>query len=98
MRIALLSVALICSVSMTTSAPAIPIPQQPPGFVYNGGFYNASVQLEMFVDIQCGDSGYAWGVLKQVATHYWRDRLRLTVHFFSLPYLRNSFLLTQVRQ
>ena len=82
---------------MGMCAPAITIPREPPGFIYNGGYHNASVQIEMFVELLCGDCEYAWDVLKQVATYYWRDRLRLTVHFFSLPYHRNAFLATQVK-
>ena len=78
--------------------PPIPLVETDPGIPYNrSATTRAPIVLEAFIDLNCGDSAYAFGELKEVAAYYGAEQFDLIYHQLPLPYHRNAFLQAQVR-
>ncbi|ESO97752.1 hypothetical protein LOTGIDRAFT_104342 [Lottia gigantea] len=73
----------------------VPIPTREVGYVYKQGQANASIHIDAFLDLICPGSKESFPTLKAVAEHYGPSILQFTVHFFPLPYHRNSFYATK---
>ena len=78
-------------------SPPIPLVATDPGLPYNRSTTaRAPIVLEAFIDLNCGDSAYAFGELKKVAAYYGAEQVDLVFQQLALPYHRNAFLQTQV--
>ncbi|CAH1784197.1 unnamed protein product [Owenia fusiformis] len=71
------------------------IPKVTPGITYGNGSINAPVQIEMFIELNCGDSLLAWYTLMNVTKAFGDNIVRLRYNHFALPYHRNGFLVGQ---
>jgi len=71
----------------------LPIPNQPDGFSI--GNANAPVLFELFGDTMCPDTAHAYPTIRQVAAAYGPDKLRLTFHAFTLPFIHSGMLTNQ---
>ncbi|MGB3310254.1 MAG: thioredoxin domain-containing protein [Nodosilinea sp.] len=72
---------------------SMPVPSRPSGFRLGSG--NASVQVEVFIDLECPFSKKAWPTVLAVANHYEGDRVGITAHSIVLCDHRQSWDLTQ---
>ncbi|XP_070204829.1 uncharacterized protein [Littorina saxatilis] len=61
------------------------------GFVYGNGFANATVRLDIFIDLICPDSQAALPIVVRLTDLYGPDKLQLVTHLFPLPYHRAGF-------
>lgn len=84
------AVLVFCFLSL--SACQLIIPKRKLGYVYNGANSDALIHLDVHLGPLCPDSGVTFPVVKQVAEHYGKDNLKLTVHMFPLPYHQQAFL------
>jgi hypothetical protein len=76
--------------------PPIPVVVPEPGIRYNPfGIFRPTVRLEIFLELNCGDSAEAWPIVKRVADYYGNTRFDLVVQQLPLPYHRNAMLSTQ---
>lgn len=71
----------------------IPVPSRPSGFRLGSG--NASVQVEVFIDLECSFSKKAWPTVLAVANHYEGNRVGITTHPIVLCDHRQSWDLTK---
>ncbi|ESO97751.1 hypothetical protein LOTGIDRAFT_152844 [Lottia gigantea] len=83
-------VVFVCLFLFTSAQ--IPIPRREVGYAYNSGLDNASVHLDVYMDLVCPDSKQAFPTLLQLADHYGATKLQLKMHIFPLPYHRNSWI------
>lgn len=67
----------------------IPIPKRPSGFTL--GDINASVTIDVFLDIQCPHSKKAWPTVCQLVNHYKGKPLSVTVHLITLSNHRQAW-------
>ena len=67
----------------------IPIPKRPSGFT--AGDINASVTVDVFLDIQCPHSKQAWPIICQLVEHYQGQSVSVTVHLMTLSNHRQSW-------
>lgn len=67
----------------------IPIPQRPSGFLL--GHVNASVTIDVFVDIQCPHCKTVWPTLVELLSHYKNKSLSLRVHLITLSNHRQAW-------
>lgn len=68
---------------------AIPIPNRSSGFTL--GDNNATLKIEVFVDIQCPHSKRIWPTLLEVLTHYRNKPISLTTHLITLSNHRQAW-------
>ena len=73
------------------------IPHHPLGYVYSNGSLSAPINVDVHMGPLCPDSSATFPTIKQVADHYTRDTLKLTLHEFPLPYHRQSYFTAIVR-
>ncbi|ETW06777.1 hypothetical protein H310_02934, partial [Aphanomyces invadans] len=92
MMLALLLPALLVVVAQ------VPVPASPPGYTIGNGSAEASVQLEVFVDLLCPYSKDAFGALKRLVHHASPSRFRLRVHPFPLPYHHQAYSVAQASE
>ncbi|KAH9525702.1 hypothetical protein Btru_002109 [Bulinus truncatus] len=86
---------LAVALTFTLTAAQLTIPRQELGFVYKDGRPCASVKLAAYIDLTCPDSQAAFPTLLQVADSFSSYDVQLRVYLFSLPYHRNSHLLSK---
>ncbi len=72
---------------------SMPVPSRPSGFRLGSG--DASVQIEVFVDLECPFSKKAWPTVLAVANSYNGDRVGMTAHPIVLCDHRQSWDLTK---
>jgi len=53
------------------------------------------VLFELFGDTMCPDTAHAYPTIQQVAAYYGPDKLRLTFHAFTLPFIHSGMLTNQ---
>lgn len=68
---------------------AIPIPKRPSGFTL--GAPDATVTIDVFLDIQCPHSKKAWPLICQLSDHYDSQSLKVTVHLITLSNHRQAW-------
>ncbi|CAL1527704.1 unnamed protein product [Lymnaea stagnalis] len=86
--------ALVALVIAVTNAQ-LSIPTGELGLVYKDGRPCASVKLAAYVDLTCPDSQQAFPTLLQVADSFTGFQVQLRLYIFSLPYHRNSHLISK---
>lgn len=67
----------------------IPVPKRPSGFTM--GDINASVTVDVFLDIQCPHSKQAWPTVCQLVEHYNGQSVCVTVHLMTLSNHRQAW-------
>ena len=72
------------------------IPPRPLGYIYANGSNDAIIHLDSHFGPLCPDSKAAFPVLQEVATHYGRTTLKLTLHMFPLPYHQQAYIAARV--
>ncbi|XP_053375320.1 uncharacterized protein LOC123534718 isoform X2 [Mercenaria mercenaria] len=77
---------------VTVCSPQLIIPRRTLGFVYDSGSNNAAIHLDIHMGPLCPDSRDALPVALQVADHYGKTTLKLTLHMFPLPYHHQAYL------
>jgi len=83
-------VLVFCCLGLTHSQ--VPIPTRPEG--YGVGPYDASVIVEMYLDLLCPGCQAAWPTMLQLIQFY-GSRIQFVIHTFPLPYHTNSFIVNQ---
>ncbi|CAL1531967.1 unnamed protein product [Lymnaea stagnalis] len=71
------------------------IPRGELGLVYNNGRPCASVKIAAYVDLTCPYSKQAFPTLLRVADSFTDSQVQLRFYIFSLPYHRNSHLISK---
>ncbi|XP_059139995.1 uncharacterized protein LOC131928095 [Physella acuta] len=89
-----LLLALLAAATSLASAQ-LSFPKSELGFIYKDGRPCADVKLAAYVDLTCPDSQASFGTLLQVAGNFTPFELQLKLYLFSLPYHRNSHLISK---
>ncbi|XP_055863062.1 uncharacterized protein LOC106069290 [Biomphalaria glabrata] len=85
----------IATLLVAYATAQLSIPRQELGFVYKDGRSSASVKLASYIDLTCPDSQAAFPTLLQVADSFSGEDVQLKFYLFSLPYHRNSHLISK---